>query len=113
MPDHVHIIVYPNQAQASVPARTSDKGSAGRDARARGGVNNLMHSIKSYFAHRVFEVRPNTPFAWQPRYHSRVLNTPERLRNAIEYVQSNALRHNLQVRYTKAPYVYIAKNIPL
>lgn len=113
MPDHVHIIVYPNQAQASVPARVLDKGSAGRDARARGGINSLMHSIKSYFAHRVFEVHPNTPFSWQPRYNSRVLNTPERLGSAIAYVQSNAVHHKLQVRYTKVPYVYIAKNIPL
>ncbi|MFA6043233.1 MAG: transposase [Patescibacteria group bacterium] len=33
MPDHLHLIVYPNQAQASVPASLEIE-RAGRDARA-------------------------------------------------------------------------------
>jgi len=113
MPDHLHLIVYPNQAQASVPARIVEKGSAGRDARAGSGVDRLMHSIKSFFAHRVFKMKPGTTFAWQPRFNSRVLNTPVRLRTALEYVRANAVRAGLEVRYTKAPYVYVAKDIPL
>lgn len=113
MPDHLHLIIYPNQAQASVPAQVVQMNRAGRDARARGGVDKLMHSIKSYFAHQVFELQPGTVFAWQPRFNSRVLNTSERLHTAVEYLRANAVRAGLEVRYTKDPYVYISKDIPI
>jgi len=120
VPEHVHIIVAPlNNIEVT----------AGRAARARGAgkistrperpavaagiinikftVSDLMHGIKSYFIHALRTGRTNIAFAWQPRFNSRVLNSEDYLRTAIEYVLYNPKKVGLPVRYCKQPYMFV------
>jgi REP element-mobilizing transposase RayT len=108
MPDHVHILVYPSQARAAVPARQETVlQRAGRAARPRFSVGDLMHGIKSYFVHQVLESEDEAQFHWQPGYNSRVMNSTARLHTVIEYIQYNPIKAGLDQRFQKAPYLYI------
>jgi REP element-mobilizing transposase RayT len=106
MPDHVHILIYPNQAQASVPA-SKRRARAGRDARAGSSVGTFMHTIKSFFVHQVYDLDPGNNFHWQSGYNSRVMNSSERLQTIVEYMKYNPTKAGLDKRFKKLPYLYI------
>lgn len=108
MPDHVHILVYPSQARAAVPARREIIiQRAGRAARPRFSVGDLMHGIKSYYFQQVRLLDKHTTFHWQPGYNSRVMNSTERLQTIVEYIKYNPTKAGLDKRFQKAPYLYI------
>jgi REP element-mobilizing transposase RayT len=108
MPDHVHILVYPLQARAAVPARQETVlQRAGRAARPRFSVADLMHGIKSYFSHQLLESGDETQFHWQPGYNSRVMNSSERLQTIVEYMKYNPTKAGLDKHLKKLPYLYI------
>lgn len=125
MPEHVHIIVVPSRGVGVTAGRAARARGAGkystrqeRPAVAAGiimnksyTVSDLMHGIKSYFVHVLRNGSTDAVFAWQPRFNSRVLNTEDYLRTAIEYVQFNPKKAGLPARYCKQPYLFVAEKL--
>lgn len=111
MPEHVHLVVIPYQ---NISAATAGRSGVDINPRARAAlpaapytVSDLMHGIKSYFFHALRTGSTNIAFAWQPRFHSRILNTEGYFRTAIEYVQYNPKKVGLPARFRKEPYLFV------
>ncbi len=118
MPEHVHIVVSPVKGVGStrnnISAAAAGRSGSYKNPRARAAlpaapytVSDLMHGIKSYFVYALRNGSTMTVFAWQPRFNSRILNTEDYLRSAIEYVHFNPKKAGLPARYCKQPYLYV------
>jgi putative transposase len=74
MPNHVHVIV-------EIPGRNT--------------LESILHSWKSYVAHKANKVLLRTGKFWFPEYHDRFIRNAEHLQRAVEYVENNPVRAGL------------------
>ncbi len=112
MPDHVHLLVYPSQGRAAAPARDSvalTPNQAPRTGRAArpGTVVSFMHGVKSFFVYQLRHTFAIENFAWQPGFHSRVVDTVEGLHTRVEYIKHNPVKAGLPSHFQQKPYLYI------
>lgn len=73
-----------------------------RPSPERFSLSQLMHSIKSTFAHSLSQGR-----FWHRRFHFRIIETEEYFANVIEYIRFNYRKMNLPERYGQPPFVFM------
>lgn len=64
-------------------------------------LSDLMQSIKGNFSWSMTRGK-----LWQEGYDARIIATPERLENTVQYVQYNYRKKNLPEAYGQRPFVY-------
>ena len=84
MPDHLHLV-----------------GKLGG-----GALDKVMHSLKSFSAHRLVETGVEAP-VWQDGYHDHGLRDHEDYRIKVQYVLENPVRAGLAGRVEDYPYVIL------
>jgi len=80
-----------NPAQAALPGQSFT-------------TSDLMHGIKSYFIERLRALYKISYFSWQPSFHSRILNSDQAVKTAIEYIKENPIKIKLSNQFTQKPY---------
>lgn len=73
-----------------------------RSPEERFTLSQLMHSIKSTFAHDLARGR-----FWHRRSYFRIIESEEYFANVIEYIRYNYRKMNLPERYGRPPFVFI------
>ncbi len=83
MPNHVHVVatIHPNQSLA-----------------------RIVHSWKSYSAHRIGHITQQAGRIWQPEYWDRFIRNERHLAGAVEYVESNPVAAGLVARPDDWPF---------
>lgn len=117
MPDHIHLLVGQNNIFSNHIARPSEgalyfkKGSAGRDACARGGYNisQLIHTIKLFYCDQIRDKYDINYPVFQPRFYTRITNTRSYLCMVIKYIQHNLIKEESSGEYHCPPYQYFNK----
>ena len=87
MPNHVHVLIQ----------------TLGEQSLAR-----IVHSWKSYTAHRANEILGRSGTFWQREYFDRIVRDEEDLRRTIEYVIENPVKAGLR----DWPWVWSAGGAP-
>ena len=101
MPNHVHIIIIidrPNvetQHIASQSTETQNVASLQCDVRQGFGpqsqnLSSIVRGIK--IGTTVYAHRNNIPFAWQARFHDRIIRNQEEMNRIAEYIENNVAR---------------------
>jgi REP element-mobilizing transposase RayT len=119
MPDHVHILIHQfgtapaagcggrkiniHRAQPAVVARPSITTHAQRNGFT---ISELMHGIKSYFAHQIYKRYGINYSVQQLRFYTRIVSTSKYLETVIQYIQHNPVKAELPEKYKKFPYQY-------
>lgn len=75
VPDHVHAVIQP------LPR--------GTDERVPYSLSSILHSLKSFSAHRVNEALERTGRVWQSRRYDRVIRNEADLREKLLYIVKN------------------------
>lgn len=115
MPEHVHVLCS-NSARRIHGDRTlervrSEDGKNGIPPERTfsnvriyksNTISDLLKSMKGNFSRGLHEGN-----IWQPRFHTRIVNTREYLATITEYIQNNPVKDNLPKKYRKVPYQYV------
>ena len=86
MPDHLHFV-------AALRQDTLDR---------------LMHSLKSYTAHKLNDLLNRHGVFWQPQYHDHALRKDEDLNEVIRYTLNNPVRAGLVERWEDWPWTKVS-----
>ncbi|MDZ7798618.1 MAG: transposase [Patescibacteria group bacterium] len=118
--NHIHMLVKFIPALAAAPALFETAATAGRSeknkrkiknaattSRSKYNISDLMHAVKSYYCYQLRNQYNIFYSPWHTRFNFRIINTPKRLRNTINYIKYNYKKHNLSKKYSKQPYQYI------
>ncbi len=106
LPDHVHLLVWPQRALEKARCdRNNIQRGFSNPREADSSISRLMQSIKGVFSRSIHQGR-----IWQPRYNYRIIDSEERFLNTLQYIQFNYLKHGLPEKYGRAPYVHINNN---
>lgn len=97
MPNHIHAIVFvdsPDRDAAchvSTLTPTIEKNEKMRGiANKRGQLSTIIGSIKSEISR--YANQNNIPFAWQSRFHDRIIRNQDELNRIAEYVENNPIQ---------------------
>ena len=82
--DHVHIIINPTDT-----------------------LSKIMHSIKSFTAHKINKMLHRTGKIWQDENHDRVIRNEKELLEKINYIANNPIKANLATAYEDYKWLYI------
>ncbi len=93
MPDHVHMLITPREKSPGEWWSLSD----------------LLHSIKSFSANKIRELRSRRPGAqtgpvWQNESFDRIIRTPEDFEEKFAYISRNPTKRGLQEPY---PWLFV------
>lgn len=83
MPNHVHLIIVPNEASS---------------------LGRIMQSIKGRFARLWNKQSGSEGSLWQARYYESAVRTEAQLRRWIEYIDQNPVKAGLAVTPEEYPY---------
>lgn len=84
--DHVHMLIKPSE---------------------EANISKVMQQIKSSTA-RNLRLNANVlEKFWQPRFNFRIVDSHQRFRNTVAYLSNNHVKHGLDGKYSKAPYLYL------
>jgi REP element-mobilizing transposase RayT len=84
--DHVHLLLKPSEEANISKIMQQIKSSAARNLRLNANVLEKF---------------------WQPRFNFRIVESAERFRNTVAYLSNNHLKHGLDGKYSKGPYLYL------
>ncbi|MBI3597574.1 MAG: transposase [Nitrospirae bacterium] len=84
--DHVHLLIKPSEEANISKIMQQIKSSAARNLRLHANVLEKF---------------------WQPRFNFRIVNDEKRFRNTVAYLSNNHLKHGLNAKYARSPYLYI------
>ncbi len=96
MPNHVHGIIVINGSDAvetlrrnvsTHSARTNQRMS--KISPRPGSLPAIIRSFKSITTRTIHERFPDEPFAWQPRYHDRIIRDGKALEEIRWYIRNN------------------------
>ncbi|MFH1748457.1 MAG: class I tRNA ligase family protein [Planctomycetota bacterium] len=83
MPDHVHLLITPLEKQTGV----------------WWSIGDLMHSIKSFTAKRINELRGTAGTVWQREYFDRIVRNQSDFEEKWNYIVTNPERRGLPASY--------------
>lgn len=86
MPTHVHAVLEPLRTE---PACESDLDTATRS------LSSILHSLKSYSAHRVNAALHRRGRVWLPERYDRILRDENELTEKLEYIVNNPVEVKL------------------
>jgi hypothetical protein len=79
MPDHVHLLLEPRVKEIDANGQPSFF-----------GISDLLHSIKSFTAHKIAKLRGMSGEAiWEEEYHERYIRSDADLKEKFEYIVGN------------------------
>lgn len=84
--DHVHLLLKPLGEANISKVMQQIKSSAARNLRLHANVLEKF---------------------WQSRFNFRIVNDEKRFRNTVAYLSNNHLKHGLDGKYSKSPYLYL------
>ncbi|MGP1346019.1 MAG: REP-associated tyrosine transposase [Phycisphaerales bacterium] len=91
MPDHVHVLLTPLESSPnewySLP--------------------ELLHSIKSFTAHKIKANRPLSSSVWQEEYFDRMIRDDDEFREKWNYMLHNPVKAGLVRHHTQYPYTRV------
>ncbi len=88
MPDHFHGVIRFKKSTHSQGRHFGPQ---------KMNLASVIRGFKSSVTSRAIRINPS--FAWQPRYHDRILHTPDAVSKAIIYVRDNPKRAAQKKRY--------------
>jgi putative DNA methylase len=93
MPNHVHVLFQPLEA----PARPAQGDEALEDEQedAKGPLASIMHSLKSYTAHRANELLARTGQFWQHESYDHWVRDQDELERIVQYIVHNPVAAKL------------------
>jgi REP element-mobilizing transposase RayT len=74
MPNHIHVMIEIFEAHS---------------------ISEILHSWKSYIAHKANKVLHRRGEFWFREYHDRYIRNAEHLANAVEYIENNPVKAGL------------------
>ena len=95
MPDHVHLLLQP------LPVRQEEREN-GVTPEGAHSLGRIVHSIKSYSAHRVNQALVRTGEVWQSGRFDRIMRDEREYREKLGYILNNAINNGL----AEEPYAY-------
>jgi REP element-mobilizing transposase RayT len=90
MPDHVHALVQPLIVK-------------------EGGAYDLgeiLHSVKSFSAHRINQQRRTSGSVWQDERFDRIVRDEKELNEKWQYIRNNPVKNGLSERPEDYPWLY-------
>ncbi|MEE8484527.1 MAG: transposase [Nitrospinota bacterium] len=96
MPNHMHGIIAmggkPNSKDValSVPAEKKRTKFAGISPKSN-SLSEVIRSFKSTCTRKINKLFPKNNFAWQPRFHDRIIRNEDELNRIREYIRNNPL----------------------
>jgi putative transposase len=93
MPDHVHVL-----------AKLLDEGLNKRDPSA--GLSRIMHSIKSYTAHRIARLRDHGGPIWLDEHFDRIVRNVAEFDQKLQYMATNPEKAGLCRNYLDYPFFW-------
>lgn len=107
MPNHIHLLTGKRTLESmrlednkSTTERTFSKVRSLKTQNAF-TISDFMHSIKGNYSRKL-----HIGNIWQPRFHTRIVNTRKYLVTITEYIQNNPLKDSLPKQFTKPPCQY-------
>lgn len=92
MPDHLHAIIVIEQSLSSLPNEPPDAGTAmSRISPRCGSLPTIIRSFKGAMT-RLSRRGGRPDFAWQERYHDRIIRSERALDNIRQYIRDNPAR---------------------
>jgi len=82
--DHVHVIIEPKEA-----------------------ISKIMHSIKSYTAHKINEAFKRNGKFWQNESMDKIIRSERELFEKLKYIINNPIKANLSQKYTDYKWLYV------
>jgi REP element-mobilizing transposase RayT len=95
MPDHVHLLLQP------WPKGNYNNGEVGFWP-----LNELMHSIKSFSAHRINELEKKTGSVWEKEQFDRYVRSDRDLQEKYHYILSNPWDSGVAQQNQNYPWVW-------
>lgn len=86
MPDHVHLLIQPNEGVA---------------------LSRVMHGLKGVSAHKINLHRSTLGQVWQDESYDRIVRNDAEFRNELNYMYNNPIRKGL----TEEPEKYVGWNL--
>lgn len=83
MPNHIHLIV----CIEGQPHRDVDENPTNRFGPQRKNLSSIIRGIKASVTH--FANQNNIPFAWQSRFHDRIIRDFNELNSIVDYIENN------------------------
>ncbi len=82
MPDHFHaIIIFGNNESKAIHRVPNKFGPQSKN------LASVIRGFKS--AVKIFAIKNNIDFSWQPRYHDRIIRNKKELENTRRYIRGN------------------------
>ena len=117
MPNHIHLLTVKNDRAAtesrargiikSTPPRVSAPAvDISYVVIKPASISDFMYTVKSYYLETLRKHHDIRHSIWQPRFHTRIVNTEKYLTTVIEYIRHNPEKDRLPKRYTKPPYQF-------
>lgn len=94
MPNHVHLLVLPHD-RGSEPQPGGEVVDIGECCDAKSPLASIMHSIKSYTAHRANRILRRSGEFWQHESYDHWVRDEEELERIVQYINANAVRAGL------------------
>ena len=98
MPNHIHAIVCVNASDGDAACHVSTSANEKNEkmqeiANKSGQLSIIIGSIKSAITR--YANRNNLPFAWQTRFHDRIIRNQDELNRIAQYVENNPAQWEL------------------
>ncbi len=100
MPNHVHLVLQPIAADAAPGEMTPDDAPAeiGDRDDGRGPLTTIMHSLKSFTAHRANALLGREGAFWQRESYDHWVRDEDELERIVLYIQHNSVKAGLVER---------------
>jgi putative transposase len=93
MPNHVHVLFRPLDAEAAEKATEADFSDEKPDS--KGALANIMHSLKSYTANEANKLLQRTGQFWQHESYDHWVRDEGELERIVAYIVWNPVKANL------------------
>ena len=94
MPNHVHVLFLPRE-RASIPPDL-DTLEPGEADDALGPLSGIMHSLKSYTAHKANKILGRQGAFWQHESYDHWVRDEDELERIVAYINANPVTANLR-----------------
>jgi putative DNA methylase len=93
MPNHVHVLLQPTGLFG--PSATRADRPLGEQPDAASPLSRIMHSLKSYTAHRANDLLGRSGRFWQPESYDHWVRDDEELERIVRYIAANPVKAEL------------------